>query len=110
MSDFQKTEAVTEQWHDLVEAAEQNHGMSLNDDIESYLLFSIAKNTKHPGQAVKIMAMAYLRGAQQSVVMQQAGKHESENFSSVSLNYYLKYYMELVRGVYRVIIAATQRR
>lgn len=105
MSDSSKAKAVTEQWHDLAKEAEQRHGISLHDDIESYLLFALTKYPDQPDEAVKVMAQDYLHSAQQTAAMHKEGSRDA----GIPRLLIISYFMELARDVYHTIIAATQR-
>jgi hypothetical protein len=55
---------ATAQWHDLVKEAEAFNGVSLDEELESYLVFLLMRYTGKPELAAKVMALDYLQGAQ----------------------------------------------
>lgn len=55
---------ATAQWHDLVKEAEAYNGVSLDEELESYLVFLLMRYTGKPELAAKVMALDYLHGAQ----------------------------------------------
>lgn len=55
---------ATAQWHDLVKEAEAFNGVSLDEELESYLVFLLMRYTGKPELAAKVMALDYLAGAQ----------------------------------------------
>jgi len=55
---------ATAQWHDLVKEAEAYNGVSLDEELESYLVFLLMRYTGKPELAAKVMALDYLQGAQ----------------------------------------------
>jgi hypothetical protein len=55
---------ATAQWHELVKEAEAFNGVSLDEELESYLVFLLMRYTGKPELAAKVMALDYLHGAQ----------------------------------------------
>ncbi|MEJ2439367.1 MAG: hypothetical protein P8047_02325 [Gammaproteobacteria bacterium] len=55
---------ATAQWHELVKEAEAFNGVSLDEELESYLVFLLIRYTGKPELATKVMALDYLQGAQ----------------------------------------------
>lgn len=55
---------ATAQWHDLVKEAEAYNGFSLDEELESYLVFLLMRYTGKPELAAKVMALDYLEGSQ----------------------------------------------
>lgn len=67
----------TAQWHALVQDAQSHTGVSLDEDLESYLVFLLMRYTQRPELAAKILAIEYLRGATTS------GTHRREQMRDV---------------------------
>ncbi len=51
----------TAQWLELVREAEKEYGMTLPEDIESYLVFMLMRHTRQGSLEQAIMALEYLR-------------------------------------------------
>jgi hypothetical protein len=63
MADLLVNAHSTAQWHSLVQEAQSHSGVSLDEDLESYLVFLLMRYTQKPELAAKILAIEYLRGA-----------------------------------------------
>lgn len=50
----------TAQWLHLVQDAEQEYGLSLHEDLESYLVFMLMRHTQKTSLAQAVMALEYL--------------------------------------------------
>ncbi|MGD8577198.1 MAG: hypothetical protein PVG13_08910, partial [Thiohalophilus sp.] len=48
------------QWHSLVSDAEQVAGVTLEPDLESYLVFTLMRYLSRPEMAQRILALDYL--------------------------------------------------
>jgi len=55
---------ATAQWQELVREAESFTGVTLDEELESYLVFLLMRYTGKPELAAKVMALDYLQGAQ----------------------------------------------
>ena len=64
MSDVEMEKTAYAQWHDLVKEAEKYNGVNLNEELESYLVFTLMRYTQQPELASKIIALEYLNSAQ----------------------------------------------
>jgi len=64
MSQVQMDETATAQWQALVQDAEAFNGVSLNEELESYLVFLLMRYMQQPELASKVVALEYLDGAQ----------------------------------------------
>lgn len=51
------------QWHSLVNDAEQAAGVSLEPDLESYLVFTLMRYLSRPDMAQRVLALDYLQAA-----------------------------------------------
>jgi hypothetical protein len=109
---------ATAQWHDLVKEAEAFNGVSLDEELESYLVFLLMRYTGKPELAVKVMALDYLQGAQ------AAGSERREKMRDVGDQCLLysglfpkraekrrvrvSYYVDLGRTAYQTVAEAAQ--
>ena len=114
---FVDTQA-TAQWHDLVKEAEAFNGVSLDEELESYLVFLLMRYTGKPELAAKVMALDYLNGAQ------AAGSERREKMRDVGDQCLLfsglfpkraekrrvrvSYYVDLGRTAYQNVAEAAQ--
>ena len=64
MSQVQMDKTATAQWQTLVQDAEAFNGVSLNEELESYLVFLLMRYMQQPGLASKVVALEYLNSAQ----------------------------------------------
>ena len=64
MSQVQMDKTATAQWQTLVQDAEAFNGVSLNEEMESYLVFLLMRYMQQPDLASKVVALEYLNGAQ----------------------------------------------
>lgn len=53
----------THEWHTLVSDAQQNTGVQLDEELESYLVFLLMRYTDKPEMAASVLALEYLKGA-----------------------------------------------
>ncbi len=53
----------THEWHTLVNDAQHNAGVQLNEELESYLVFMLMRYTDKPEMAASVLALDYLEGA-----------------------------------------------
>lgn len=51
------------QWHSLISDAEQAAGISLEPDLESYLVFTLMRYLSRPEMAQRVLALDYLEAA-----------------------------------------------
>lgn len=65
MSDISGTTTPTGQWQELVKEAAEYNGVNLDEELESYLVFLLMRYMEETSLASKVMALEYLRGAQQ---------------------------------------------
>jgi len=109
---------ATAQWHDLVKEAEAFNGVSLDEELESYLVFLLMRYTGKPELAAKVMALDYLHGAQ------TAGSERREKMRDVGDQCLLysglfpkraekrrvrvSYYVDLGRTAYQNVAEAAQ--
>jgi len=109
---------ATAQWHDLVKEAEAFNGVSLDEELESYLVFLLMRYTGKPELAAKVMALDYLHGAQ------TAGSERREKMRDVGDQCLLysglfpkraekrrvrvSYYVDLGRSAYQNVAEAAQ--
>jgi len=54
---------ATSQWQELVKDAENLNGTQLDEELESYLVFLLMRYTQQPQLGARVMALAYLDGA-----------------------------------------------
>lgn len=54
---------ITSQWHTLVTEAQARVGVSLNEDLESYLVFLLMRFCNKPEMAGSVLALDYLVGS-----------------------------------------------
>jgi hypothetical protein len=64
MSELEMEKTAFAQWHELVKEAEEFNGVNLDEELESYLVFTLMRYTQQPEMVSKIIAMEYLTGAQ----------------------------------------------
>ena len=66
MSDIPMKATATSQWRDLVKEAMDYNGVSLDEELESYLVFLLMRYMQETTLTSKVMALEYLRGQQSS--------------------------------------------
>jgi hypothetical protein len=64
MSQLELEKTTTEQWQALVKEAEAFNGITLGEELESYLVFLLMRYMQQPELASKVMALEYLTGSQ----------------------------------------------
>ena len=64
MSQLEMDKTATEQWQALVKEAEVFNGVTLDEELESYLVFLLMRYMQQPGLASKVIALEYLNGSQ----------------------------------------------
>ena len=64
MSEVEMEKTAYAQWHDLVKEAEKYNGVNLDEELESYLVFTLMRYTQQPEMVSKIIALEYLNSAQ----------------------------------------------
>lgn len=69
---------ITAQWHALIKDAENSSHLSLNEELESYLVFLLARFNTHPEMAKSVLGMEflnshYLTGRQQHEHLRDVG-------------------------------------
>lgn len=64
MSQIEMEKTATEQWQALVKEAEVFNGVTLDEELESYLVFLLMRYMQQPGLASKVIALDYLNGSQ----------------------------------------------
>lgn len=100
---------ITAQWLGLIKEAESSSHLSLQEDLESYLVFLLVRFTQRPELAKSVLAMEYLQGfngaAGQSAKLQDVGDKclllaglfpESAERKRVRISYFV----ELGQGAY----------
>lgn len=108
----------TAQWHELVQEAEGLNGVSLDEELESYLVFLLMRYTECTELAARVMAIEYLNSAR------CAGQERRERmrdigdqcllFSGLFPNraerrrVRISYYVELGRGAYQSVSEVAQ--
>jgi len=109
----------THEWHNLVSEAQQTAGVSLNEELESYLVFMLMRYTDRPEMAASILALDYLAGSN------ALGKVRHERMRDVGDQCLLysglfperaerrrvrvSYYVDLGRSAYHTAAGATQQ-
>lgn len=63
MSDLLLEPTASAQWQHLLKKAEQQCGCSLDDELESYLVFTLIRFTENPELASRALAPDFLRSA-----------------------------------------------
>lgn len=63
MSDLVLHPTSTAQWHSLVNEAQTACKVSLNEELESYLVFLLMRFVSRPEMAASVLALQYLEGA-----------------------------------------------
>lgn len=109
---------ATAQWHDLVKEAQVFNGVSLDEELESYLVFLLMRYTGKPELAAKVMALDYLEGAQ---TMGSQRRDKMRDVGDQCLLYSglfpkraekrrvrVSYYVDLGRTAYQNVAEATQ--
>ena len=64
MSDIPAQSTATQQWRDLVREAIDYNGVTLDEELESYLVFLLMRYMQETSLTSKVMALEYLRGLQ----------------------------------------------
>lgn len=64
MSQLEIEKTATEQWQALVKEAEALNGITLDEELESYLVFLLMRYMQQPDLATRVIALEYLTGSQ----------------------------------------------
>jgi len=118
MSQVQMDETATAQWQALVQDAEAFNGVSLNEELESYLVFLLMRYMQQPELASKVVALEYLNGAQAQGSEQQERMRDVGDqcllFSGLFPNLAerrlvkISYYVNIGRSAYMNVSGLTQ--
>lgn len=110
---------ATAQWHSLVKEAESHSGISLDEEVESYLVFMLMRYTQKPEMAAKIMALEYLRGVQAAGAERQAALRDVGDQCLLYSGLFPKraeyrqvrisYYVDLGRSAYHNVAEITRK-
>jgi len=109
----------THEWHTLVSDAQQNAGVQLNEELESYLVFMLMRYTDKPEMAASVLALDYLEGAE---ALGQVRHERMRDVGDQCLLYSglfperaehrhvkVSYYVDLGRSAYHTAADATQQ-
>lgn len=98
-------------WQKLVSEAETELGVTLDEDMESYLVFTLMRYTRRPDMASRIMALDYLQAMQSSGGASQQHMREVADQCLLLTGLFpararrrrvsLTYYVDLGRGAYQ---------
>ena len=109
----------THEWHTLVNDAQHNAGVQLNEELESYLVFMLMRYTDKPEMAASVLALDYLQGAH---ALGQVRQDRMRDVGDQCLLYSglfperaehrrvkVSYYVDLGRSAYHTAADATQQ-
>ena len=109
----------THEWHTLVNDAQHNAGVQLNEELESYLVFMLMRYTDKPEMAASVLALDYLEGAE---ALGQVRRERMRDVGDQCLLYSglfperaehrhvkVSYYVDLGRSAYHTAADATQQ-
>ena len=109
----------THEWHSLVNEAQHNVGIQLDEELESYLVFMLMRYTDKPEMAASILALDYLHG---SNALGQVRQNRMRDVGDQCLLYSglfperaehrrvrISYYVDLGRSAYHTAADATQQ-
>ncbi len=65
MSEILELSGDVAQWHALVEEAEQHAGVHLDEELESYLVFTLMRYLRRPDMASRVLALDFLESFHQ---------------------------------------------
>ncbi|MFO7603448.1 MAG: hypothetical protein R6X06_06500, partial [Gammaproteobacteria bacterium] len=114
MSSAIQPESSTAQWHRLVQDAEAEMGIHLDEDLESYLVFLLMRFTSRPEIAGSILALEFLEGQHRGGQLQQEQMRDVGDKCLLYAGFYPKraekrlvkisYYVSLGRSAYAHIV------
>lgn len=109
----------THEWHTLVNDAQHNAGVHLNEELESYLVFMLMRYTDKPEMAASVLALDYLEGAEALGQIRQDRMRDvgdqcllySGLFPERAEHRHVKvsYYVDLGRSAYHTAADATHK-
>ncbi|MGD8926440.1 MAG: hypothetical protein PVG20_06305 [Thioalkalispiraceae bacterium] len=119
MSEVEMEKTAFAQWHELVKEAEEYNGVNLDEELESYLVFTLMRYTQQPELVSKIIALEYLNGAQASGSERQERMRDVGDqcllFSGLfphhakRRNVKISYYVNIGKTAYHTLAELTQQ-
>ncbi|MGD8783301.1 MAG: hypothetical protein PVG75_02640 [Thioalkalispiraceae bacterium] len=119
MSEVEMEKTAFAQWHELVKEAEEYNGVSLDEELESYLVLTLMRYTQQPDMVSKIVALEYLNGCQAFGSERQARMREVGDqcllFSGLFPNHAkrrnvkISYYVNMGKTAYHTVSELTQQ-
>ena len=110
MADIIEQTASMAGWHKLVSEAETASGVQLDEELESYLVFTLMRYLSRPDMAHRVLALDYLQAAQHSGSLQQQQLREVGDHCLLFSGLFpqraerrrvrVSYYVELGRSAY----------
>ncbi len=111
MSDILELRGDVAPWHALINEAEQHAGVQLDEELESYLVFTLMRYLREPAMTQRVLALEFLEALQQRAHRRDASLRDVADqcllFSGLfprraeRRRVRVSYYVDLGRSAYR---------